>query len=173
MGFRSSLNRGVEQAGAAMRCSQKICARAWFLLVALAASGCGDSDALNSPTALKMKGLANAYLDYVVGAGGNAPADEGALKKHMLGLRASVQYDCHIDPNNIESSFVSQRDKEPLVVIYGQAVGTISGNSKQVIAHEKTGTNGKRLVAFVSTKVDIVDEAELERLKSAEGKDKK
>jgi len=134
--------------------------------VAIAASGCGGDDALNSPTALKMKGLANAYLDKVVGAGG-APADEASLKKHMQGLRASVQYDCNIDPNNIESSFISQRDNEPLVVIYGQGVNNISGHSKQVIAHEKTGKNGKRLVVFVSTKVDVVDEAELERLKSA------
>jgi len=150
-----------------MRCCRKTCARAaWLLLLALVTVGCGHDDALNSPTALKMKGLANAYLDQVVSAGG-APADEASLKKHMLGLRASVQYDCNIDPNNIESSFVSQRDNEPLVVIYGQGVNNISGNSKQVIAHEKIGKNGKRLVVFVSTKVDVVDEAELERLKSA------
>jgi hypothetical protein len=85
----------------------------------------------------------------------------------MRGLRASVQYDYQIDPNNIDASFVSQRDNEPLVIMYGQGVGKISGDSKQVIAHEKTGKSGKRLVVFASTKVDIVNEAELERLKSA------
>lgn len=143
------------------------CTSGLLLCLFLAALGCGGDDALSSPTALKMKGLANAYLDHVVGAGGNPPADEAALKKHMLGLRASVQYDYQVDPNNIDSSFVSQRDSEPLVVIYGQGIGKISGDSKQVIAHEKTGKNGKRLVVFVSTKVDVVDEAELERLKSA------
>jgi hypothetical protein len=132
----------------------------------LASLGCGGDSALDSPTALKMKGLANAYLDHVVGAGG-VPADEGALKKHMRGLRGSVQYDYHIDPNNIDASFVSERDHEPLVVVYGQDIGKISGDSKHVIAHEKTGKNGKRLVVFTSTKVDNVDEAELNRLKSA------
>jgi hypothetical protein len=138
-----------------------------FVMIALAGiAGCGGDNALNSPTALKMRGLANAYLDHVVGANG-APADEAALKKHMRGLRASVQYDYQIDPNNIDASFVSERDKEPLVVIYGQRLGNISGNSKQVIAHEKTGKNGKRLVVFASTKVAIADEAELEQLKSA------
>ena len=48
-----------------------------------------------------------------------------------------------------------------------KGIGKISGDSKHVIAHEKTGKNGKRLVVFASTKVDIVDEAELEQLKSA------
>lgn len=150
-----------------MRGEQRRCAPvAWCLFIALAVSGCSD-DALTSPTALKMKGLANAYLDHVVGMGGEAPGNEQALKKHMRGLRASVQYDYQIDPNNLDSSFVSQRDNEPLVVIYGQGVGRISGDSKQVIAHEKTGKNGKRLVVFVSTKVDHVNEAELDSLKSA------
>jgi hypothetical protein len=143
----------------------------WWLFAALAASGCSD-DALTSPTALKMQGLANAYLDHVVGANG-APADEAALKKHMRSLRASVQYDYKIDPNNVDASFVSERDQQPLVVIYGQGIGRISGDSKQVVAHEQTGKNGKRLVVFVSTKVDHVDEAELERLKSAGSSDKK
>ena len=138
----------------------------WFLLIAcLFAAGCSD-DAVNSPTALKMKGLANAYLDHVVGASG-PPADEKALKTHMKGLRASVQYDYQIDPNNIDASFKSDRDNEPLVVIYNKGIGKISGDSKHVIAHEKTGKNGKKLVVFASTKVDHVDEAELEQLKSA------
>jgi hypothetical protein len=43
----------------------------------------------------------------------------------------------------------------------------LSGNSKQVVAHEKTGVNGKKLVVFASTKVDHVDDQELERLLSA------
>jgi hypothetical protein len=137
-----------------------------LLLPLIAAVGCSGDDALNSPTALKMEGLANAYLDHVVGAG-DVPADEQALKKHMRGLRASVQYDYQIDPNNIDSSFISERDNEPLVVIYGKGIGKISGDSKHVIAHEKTGKNGKRLVVFASTKLDHVSEAELQRLKSA------
>jgi len=113
-----------------------------------------------------MKGLANAYLDHVVGANG-PPTDEATFKKHMKGLRASVQYDYHINPDNIDASFVSERDGQPLVVMYGQGPGKISGDSKKVIAHEKTGKNGKHLVVFASTKVDIVDDAELERLKAA------
>src|SRR5215218_4179150 len=86
-----------------------------MLLAAL--TGCGGDNALNSPTALKMKGLANAYLDHVVGANG-PPPNEAAFKKHMKGLRGSVQYDYKIDPNNIDASFISERDNQPLVVLY-------------------------------------------------------
>ena len=112
-----------------------------------------------------MKGLANAYLDHLVGAGG-PPKDEAALKKHMRGLRASVQYDYKIDPDNLEASFVSERDKQPLVVTYDKDVGKISGNSTHVIAHEQTGVGGKRLVVFASTKVALASEAELAQLKA-------
>jgi len=135
------------------------------LICFIALSGCSDN-ALNSPTALKMKGLANAYLDHVVGANGSPP-NEAAFKKHIKGLRGSVQYDYKVDPNNIDAFFISERDNEPLVVLYNEGVGKISGTSKKVIAHEKTGKNGKKLVVFASTKVDVVSDAELETLKSA------
>lgn len=153
-----------------MRHAPRLLFRPRLLLPAAAllllATGCGPDNALSSPTALHMKGLANAYLDHVVGANG-PPTDESTFKKHMKGLRASVQYDYHINPDNIDASFVSERDGQPLVVMYGQGPGKISGDSKKVLAYEKTGKNGKHLVVFASTKVDLVDEAELERLKTA------
>ena len=134
-------------------------------LFVLSLAGCSDN-ALKSPTAIKMSGLANAYLDHVVTANG-PPADQAALKKHLKGLWPSVQYDYHVDPNNLDAFFISERDNEPFVVTYGKGIGKISGESKHVIAHEKTGKNGKRLVVFTSTKVDLVSEAELEQLKAA------
>jgi len=136
------------------------------VILVTAVAGCGSDNALKSSTALKMSGLANAYLDHVVGANG-PPPNEAALKKHIKGLRGAVQYDYKIDPDNLDAFFVSERDNQPLIVLYGEGVGKISGDSKKVIAHEKTGKNGKKLVVFASTKVDIVDDAELEKLKAA------
>jgi hypothetical protein len=112
-----------------------------------------------------MRGLANMYLDHVAAKG--APANQEALKKHMQAQMEWTLTGYNLDPKNLDAAFVSDRDKEPLVVIYGQGVSAISGDSKQVVAHEKTGVGGKRLVVFLSTKVDVVDEAELEKLKSA------
>jgi len=130
--------------------------------------GCGDSG-LNSPTALRMSGLANSYLD--MSYQGGPPANEEALKKHMRAMHPGEQYSRNIDPNNLDACFKSERDNEPLVVIYGLKP-ELSGQSKQVIAHEKTGKNGRRLVVFASTKVASLGEAELEQLKSAKPPDK-
>ncbi len=154
-----------------MGCGQprlRLCSwRALSLILALApfaAAGCSD-DALTSPTALRMQGLANMYLDHVASKG--APASEEELKKHMRSQMEWTLTGYNLDPKNLDAAFVSDRDNEPLVVVYGIKVSAISGDSKQVVAHEKSGVNGKRLVVFLSTKVDHVDEAELEKLKSA------
>jgi len=130
--------------------------------------GCGD-DGVKSPTALRMSGLANSILD--MSYQGGPPANEEALKKHMKAIHPGELYSRNIDPNNLDACFKSERDNEPLVIMYG-VKPEISAQSKQVIAHEKTGKNGRRLVVFASTKVASVGEAELEQLKSAKPEDK-
>jgi hypothetical protein len=138
--------------------------RSWLILpVAVALLGCG-ADERNSPTALKLKALANFYLDCAVGQQGRGPANEQAFKKHIRSVPDFQLKANGLDPAQLDATFVSDRDQEPFVVAYGSAVGRISGDSTQVVAHEKTGKNGKRLVVFVSTKVDLVDEGRLKQL---------
>jgi hypothetical protein len=138
--------------------------RSWLVLpVALALVGCGADDR-NSPTALKLKALANFYLDFAVAQRGQGPANEQAFKKHIRSVPDFQLKANGLDPATLDATFVSDRDQEPFAVAYGSAIGRISGDSTQVIAHEKTGKNGKRLVVFVSTKVDLVDEARLKEL---------
>jgi hypothetical protein len=137
------------------------------LLALIALCGCGSDDALNSPAAAKLKGLATMYLDLAVAKNGVGPANEQELKKHMRSVPDFVLRGNGVEPDAIDSTFISERDQEPFVVLYGAGISQISAESKQVIAHEKTGKNGKRLVVYISTKVDYVDEAKLEELKSA------
>jgi hypothetical protein len=138
-----------------------------LLVVALvAAPGCG-ADELNSPTANRLRGLARVYLDYAVPRNGKGPESEEALKQHMRALPDFVLQTNGIDPGAIDAAFRSERDGEPFVVRYGTSIGTISGNSTVVVAHEKTGKKGKRLVVFVSGKVELADEARLQQLISA------
>jgi hypothetical protein len=149
---------GVERAGAAL----------FSLLLAasvLLSSGCSGDDALNSPAAKKLKALGDVYLDYAVAKSGGGPADQAQLVKHMRSMPEFVLRDKGIDPKNLDDLFTSERDQEPFVVLYGTGVTEFSGDSKQVLAYEKTGKNGKRLLVFASTKVAHVDEAELEQLK--------
>jgi hypothetical protein len=138
----------------------------WFVLGLSALPGCG-SDELNSPTAAKLRGLANLYLDYAVGKNGKGPADEQTFKKHIRGMPDFVVKNSGLDPGSLDQAFVSERDQEPFVVRYGTGITEIRGDSTQVIAHEKTGKSGKRLVVYASTKVDLVDEARLQELTSA------
>jgi len=142
-------------------------AATWLFLFALSIlPGCG-SDELNSPTAAKLRGLGNFYLEHAGAKGGKGPADEQAFKKYLRNLPDFVLKNNGLDPDAIDAAFVSERDQEPFVVRYGIKIDKISGTSAPLIAHEKTGKNGKRLVAFANAKVELVNEARLQELLAA------
>jgi hypothetical protein len=128
-------------------------------------AGCGGPDPLKSPAAARLKGLATMYLDFAA-AQGTGPPNEEAFRKHLKKVERFVLEMNGVDPKAIDDSFISPRDKQPFVIIYGVGIGQISGTSAPVVAYEKTGVNGRRLVAFANTKLDHVDDARLEELKS-------
>src|SRR6185437_9699266 len=99
--------------------------------------GCGGSDALKSPTAARLKGLATMYLDYAV-AKGSGPASEQTFKKHLHTVDGIALTTNGVDPKAIDATFISLRDNEPFVVVYGVGVSQISGNSAPLVAYEKT-----------------------------------
>jgi hypothetical protein len=149
---------------------QRVFVRAWcaVLLPALALSfpGCGGDDALNSRTATRMKGLSRVYLDYAVAKSGAGPANEQTLKKHIRSMPGVQLASNGVDPKEIDLLFTSERDQEPLVVLYGTGVTQISATSAPLVAHEKTGKNGKRLVAFANGNVEVVDDSQFQELLS-------
>jgi hypothetical protein len=77
---------------------------------------------------------------------------------------------------DIDAFFVSKRDGEPLIIRYGQAGGPPGlggpskagepgkGPSEPVVAYEKTGIEGKRLVAHSTGRVELVDEQQFQQL---------
>src|SRR6478672_11820177 len=117
------------------------------VVCAISLAGCSRSDPLKSPTAARLKGLATMYLDYAAAKGGGPPS-EAEFKKHLHRGEKFVLQGNGVDPNAIDATFVSERDKEPFVVLYGVGISQISGTSAPVVAYEKTGVAGKRLVAF-------------------------
>jgi len=136
------------------------------VVCAVALTGCSRSDPLKSPTAARLKGLATMYLDYAAARGGGPPSEE-EFKKHLRRVEKFVLQMNGVDPNAIDATFVSERDKEPFVVLYNVGISRISGTSAPLVAYEKTGVGGKRLVAFANTKLDHVDEARLKELMEA------
>lgn len=148
--------------------------RGWCVLVlavsaAALTAGCSPDDSLNSPAAKKLTAIGTMYLDYVASKRASPP-NEKVFKRHIQSLQENVLQHNGIDSKNVDATFLSERDNEPFVVIYGQGVGTLSGNSTQVVAHEKTGKNGKKLVVLLSTKLRHVTDAELEELKAPKDK---
>jgi hypothetical protein len=125
--------------------------------------GCGSDD-LNSPTAVKLKALSNFYLECTIAQQGKGPASEEVLKKHIRSQPDFILKTNGIEPGAIDGLFKSDRDQEPFVVLYGKTIARISGDSTKLLIHEKTGKNGKRLVAYDNGKVDHVNEARLKEL---------
>jgi hypothetical protein len=136
------------------------------LVVVVALPGCGSNE-LESPTAKKLRALGNFYLEYAVAKNGKGPENEQELKKHIRATPDHVLSVNEIDRASIDSLFSSERDREPFVVVYGQTIKQVGGNSAPVVAHEKSGANGKRLVGFANGKVELVDESRLNELLAA------
>jgi hypothetical protein len=125
-------------------------------------AGCGE-DPLKSVAARRLKGLATMYLDYAAAKGGGPPNEE-AFKKHLNTVEKFVLSGNGMDPSAINEAFISPRDNQPWVILYGVGIGRISGDSAPLVAYEKTGVKGKHLVAFANTKLDHVDENGLKEL---------
>jgi hypothetical protein len=137
------------------------------LIALITLAGCGGPDPLTSPTAARLRGLANMYLSYAVAKNGGGPANEEVLKKYLHSVDAIQLETSGIDPKAIDSVFISERDQQPFVVLYGQSFTRITGDSQQPLAYEKTGKNGRHLIAYINAKVDHVDDAKLKELLTA------
>ena len=133
------------------------------LAMTTAFAGCGGPDPLKSPTAERLKSLATVYLNYAASKG-SGPPSEDSFRKYIRSLDGIVLQMNHIDLARIDEMFISDRDREPFVVLYGVGISQISGKSAPLVAYEKTGVGGKRLVAFANTKLEYVDEARLKEL---------
>jgi len=150
-----------------MRVNLPLPSASCLAVLALAFSGCGGSDELNSPTANKLKAIGKLYLDFVATRSGTGPASEQEFKKHLRGLPEHVLNSNGMDPKAIDDAFVSGRDQQPFVILYGIKVTQVSGTSAPLVAHEKTGKDGRRLVGYANGKVELLDDTRLQALLAA------
>lgn len=95
-----------------------------------------------------MSVLASLYGGYIASANGKAPPDEATFKDY---IRKHGKAALDAQGIGVDDLFVSLRDQEPLVVLYGDSGRKASAN--QIVAHEKTGRGGKRYVAFTTGSV--------------------
>jgi hypothetical protein len=95
---------------------------------------------------------------------GQPPADEAALKSFIKSV--SPQDMAAYGITDREGLFVSVRDHEPFVVLYGPEAlkGPPGPAGMPVVAFERTGVGGMRFVVSSYGAVESVDEARFKQL---------
>ena len=94
-----------------------------------------------------MRGLAAAYGTYTKNNRGRIPKSEKSFKTWIEKNGGAEIYGAE----TVDEMFISSRDNEPYVVIYGKP--------KKVVAYEAVGLNGTRYIADDLGVVQEVDEA--------------
>lgn len=123
--------------------------------------GCGSSKQ-QAEEASTLKPLVVMYGRYVGQHQGVPPADEAEFRKYVEAQSAADLANLGVtDPAKL---WVSSRDKQPYVILYGPVTGPPGPAGMPVIAYESKGVGGKRFVASSLGAVDEVTEARFREL---------
>jgi hypothetical protein len=128
------------------------------LLVGLACAGLSGCSRVDQPTAAtrkRLEVLSLAYADYLV-ATGKSPAGEDQLRAHFANLPPFIAEE--VAGNGLENALLSARDGEPFVICFGLTAADLVA-PQRVVAFERTGQGGKRLVANLDGAIESLDEA--------------
>jgi hypothetical protein len=127
-------------------------------LLVFVMAGCGKSQVATDLSALNKTGIdriRNAYTLYMEDHGFRGPKNEKEFRAYLTSDDRGVQLKLDrmgIDRENIDKLFINDRDNEPFVIRYG-----LKGVADHAIAFEKTGVEGKRLVAL-GTQIECDDD---------------
>lgn len=134
----------------------------WILVAALATAGCGGVS--HSPPSgeamLAIEDVAKWYQLYRAGNAGKQPADEDAF----LAFINSKLTERGQEAGDRKELLTSPRDGEPYVVRYGK----VSSRDQEgdLVAYERNGVNGTKLIVTELARSREVDESELQSLLS-------
>ena len=136
----------------------------YWLLVGLSLSvglGCASEQAASdaAPDDSRIKPLTSMYAGYT-NRNGNPPASEEEFKRFVAESGEPLLKAAEV--NSVEELFVSPRDNEPYVILYGTEAAKLI--NRGIVMHERTGVGGRRLVGFRMGFVKELDEAEFRKL---------
>lgn len=114
------------------------------------------------PVEANVKNIAIFYGRYMSQNRGRTPPDREALKKFIASHPAAELAALKITA--VEQLFVSPRDEQPYVVLYGAKLPPPGPSGSPVVAYEKDGVEGRRFVAFANAGVDELDDARFREL---------
>jgi hypothetical protein len=136
----------------------------WFVVVVfgLHLVGCGGSVEQQQEEESTLRALAITYGRYVAQHRGQPPQNEVEFKKYVEAQRPEDLNSLGVsEPAKI---WVSSRDKQPYVVLYGTVTGPPGPAGQPVIAYEAKGVGGQRLVASQLGAVEEVTDARFQEL---------
>jgi hypothetical protein len=109
-----------------------------------------------------IKPLAMLYGQFMGQHQGRPPASEEEFKKFIetRGMGMLKQFGIP----SVDALFISERDKQPYVVLYGELKGPPALAGQPVCVYERQGVNGRRFVASSLGAVEEVDEARFRKL---------
>lgn len=128
--------------------------------------GCSSEDngasqiaAVNSSNIQKLTNLYSAFQTNRYGPG---PKSEGEFKRFIKEEMGPYHLELmHVDPNNIDAVFISERDHKPFKVRYGVNGGPGIVNP---VVFEEEGIGGKKQVGINGAKVVEVDDAQYKEM---------
>jgi hypothetical protein len=142
------------------------CAGVGLACLSLLASGCGRGGVTGGGSEAKahILRLAILYGRYAGSHRGQSPPNEKAFKD-WIRKADPAELPQDFDRSNVDSLFISPRDNEPYVIVYGvPATMPVPGKGGTASIYEKTGVAGKHLVAIGAGQVDEVDDAKLQQM---------
>jgi hypothetical protein len=129
----------------------------WTTLSVALIAGCGGKNAGQNREQADINAIATAYRSYAQARGG-PPPNEQKLREFIQSLpndkRAALR------ATDIDSVFISPRDKKPYVVAYGEKT---KGRIPHYFVYEQEGSSGKRWAACSMGYVSEVNQAELDK----------
>src|SRR5688500_11093204 len=117
--------------------------------VAAAPLGCGPTSKASGDAEISQIELLVSLYQRAGRELGRYPKNEQELKQTIGKMDLNLEA---MKLASVDELYVSERDGEPLVIVFPP-------NAKGVIAYEKTGVDGTRLVAFSEGNVQEVDES--------------
>lgn len=132
----------------------------WMVSLSLSCSGGGRASAPMQES--NIKPLAMLYGQFMGQHQGRPPSSEEEFKKFIQERGMGILKQFGIP--SVDALFISERDKQPYVVIYGEPKGPPALAGQPVCVYERQGVGGRRYVASSLGAVEEVDEARFREL---------
>lgn len=137
-----------------MRINRRVSLGVVAIVAAAATIGCGgDGQKAAQKEISHIRLLTNLYVKSERELG-RSPANLEEFKSAIAKMDLSLEA---MKLTSIDEVFVSDRDGQPLVIVYGQS-------PNGVVAYEQTGVDGKRQVGFKLGNVEEADEGRFKEL---------